>query len=173
MKKYYAVLSSALLFALFLGGCASSEVLVKKPVETKFNQFSNFVLAVESNVTEEVADEITALEVNVMNRVRGLNLFQTTKLGIDENLPEGTLIVKATITDINKVSGTARFFLGAFAGQASMTINMQFIDGATNNVIGEIDVTGKSGGTGYAGGTNEAIDKAAEAVADVVTQNYE
>lgn len=172
MKKYSVMLISTFLFTFFLIGCASSVLLIRKPLETKLNQYSNFIFSAETSVAEDVNEEITDLEVTVINRVKGLNLFKSTELGDGKNAKEGSLIIKAVITDINKVSGTARFFLGAFAGKASMTIDVSFIDAKTGNSIGEFNITGKSGGTGYAGGTSEAIEMTADKIAEVISQNY-
>jgi len=168
MKKYCVLLISAFLFI----SCASSELLTKKPLETKLNQYSNFVFFAETNVAEDVTEEITDLEVTVMDRVKELNLFASTELGDSTNAKEGSLIVKAIITDINKVSGLTRFLIGAFAGQASMTIDVSFIDAKTGNSIGEFSIKGESGGTGVSGGTSEAIEMTADKIAEVISQNY-
>jgi len=53
-----------------------------------------------------------------------------------------------------------------------MTIDVSFIDAKTGISIGEFTITGKSGGTGYAGGTSEAIGMTADKIAEVISQNY-
>lgn len=175
MKKKYALIISMILFTIFITACASSELLIKKPLEVKLNQYTNFVFQAKSSVADDVSGEITDLEAAAIKRVQELKLFKTTELGdsVKVNNAEGTLFVKAVITDINKVSGLTRFLIGAFAGKASMTIDVSFIDAKTGKSIGEFSITGKSGGTGYAGGTSEAIDMTVNKIVEVVSQNYQ
>lgn len=172
MKRFIYNLAVLLTLVAIIVGCASSELVVRKPLETKLNQYSKFIFNAESNVTEDVAEEIASLEELAINRVIELNLFKTTELGSGENADDGSLVVKAVITEINKVSGLTRFLIGAFAGKASMTIDITFHDAKTGVLLGEYDITGKSGGTGYAGGTNEAISMAVDKIAEVLSQNY-
>lgn len=85
---------------------------------------------------------------------------------------ESTLLLEILITEINKVSSASRFWLGAFAGEARMTNKLLFIDAGTNEKLGEYTVTGSSGSSGFAGGTNEAIDKTVEAIVEIISNNF-
>ena len=174
MKKYSIIIISTFLFGFILIACgASSELSIEKPLETKLNQYSIFIFSAESSVAEDVKEEIIVLEKAVMDRVKDLNLFNSTVFGYGKNANEESLIVRAVITEINKVSGLSRLLIGAFAGSASMTIDVSFIDAKTGNSIAEFNITGESGSTGYSGGTSEAIEMTAEKIAEVISENFE
>ena len=70
------------------------------------------------------------------------------------------------------MSAGARFMLGAFAGKATMTTDVDFIDAASGKTLGSYSIKGKSGGTGVSGGTSDAVKKAAEGIAQVISENF-
>jgi len=82
------------------------------------------------------------------------------------------LLVKLAVTDAKKVGGNKRFMLGAFAGRARMTTEISFVHARTGKVLGTYMVTGESGGSGFSGGTSDAVQKAATAAGDLVAQNF-
>lgn len=64
--------------------------------------------------------------------------YQDVKSGRDDaNYSDGTLLVKARITDMRIVSTGARIWVGAFAGSSYMEINLTLVDAATNTVVRE------------------------------------
>jgi hypothetical protein len=168
MRKKSMALAGFLVVAL---GCAGSRMATFRPLDTDLRPYSSFAFAVETKVTEDVTMEMTALEEQVILKVKELTLFQAVTLGEPEQPSEATLFVKAVISQIKKVSGSKRFFMGAFAGKASMTTDIFFIDAATGETLGAYSVTGESGGTGVSGGTNEAILKAAEGIAQIISEH--
>jgi hypothetical protein len=168
-----AVLFVALFsLSIFLSGCASSQMQVRQPFETKLGSYSNFMFYTESAVADDVTEEITWLETEVISRVNELNLFSKTELGKGTGSPSGTLLVKAVIKEINKVSGVERFFLGAFAGNAALVTEITFSDGNTGKTLGVFDLSGESGTSGVSGGTDAAIIEVAQGIADLISQNY-
>ena len=116
--------------------------------------------------------EITDLEYMVANNIKELNIFQDVTLGDYSETSESTLLVKLSIMKIKKVGGFERFMLGAFAGKASMTTDVVFVDAASGKELGSYSVTGQSGGTGVSGGTSDAVREAAEGVAKVISENF-
>jgi hypothetical protein len=173
MKKYALFTIAILLPSFFLLGCASSEMVAKKSFEKKLNNYTTLYFSTESAVTEDVTEEIADFEEHFMSRIKEANLFKDSQLGKGENALEGSVKVKAVITDINKLGGVSRALFGAFAGKASMTVELTFIDSATGNIIGNYEITGKSGGSGVSGGTKDAVEKTAESVVELMTQNYQ
>ncbi len=47
----------------------------------------------------------------------------------------GTLIVQPELVRLRIISGGARFWAGAFAGESNIDLDLRLIDGSTNNVI--------------------------------------
>jgi hypothetical protein len=125
-----------------------------------------------SNVAEDVEKERTDLEGLALAKIKALNMFQSVQLGDGAGAQAGTLIATASISKIKKVGGVKRFFMGAFAGRASMTTDIMFVDGESQREIGSYSITGQSGGTGVSGGTSDAVKKAAEGIADLLAKNY-
>ena len=60
---------------------------------------------------------------------------------------------------------------GAFAGRASMSVDVAFRDGAGTAPFAEFTVKGETGSTGYAGTSSEAIGRAAQEVASLVARH--
>ena len=166
-------LLALLLFLMLIAGCtARSQILCRQPLETGLRHYSTLVFSAESDVTDDVTMEMADLEEQVLASVKSRRLFQNTQLGESEESPESTLFVKASISNTKKVGGTTRFFLGAFAGRASMTADVVFIDAETGRALGSYTVIGESGGSGYSGGTNDAVKKTAECIADLICRNH-
>jgi hypothetical protein len=158
---------------VFLSGCAARSQLVSvQPVVTDLGTYSSVVLWVQSGVADDVEQEMSDLEGLTLSRIKALNLVEDVQLGEGIGGQPGTLIVKATISEMKKVSGTRRVLLGAFAGRASMTTEILLVDAATGKTLGSFSVTGQSGGAGVSGGTSDAVQKAAQGIADIIAQNY-
>jgi hypothetical protein len=155
-----------------LAGCAGSQLVTKKPIEGKLGSFSTLYFMAEPDVAEDVSKEITQLEERVISKLKKKGLFKDVQLGDVADSSAGTLQIKATISEIKKVSGTQRFFGGAFAGKAYMLVEVAFIDVAAGKTIGSYSIKGKSGGTGMSGGTGEAIWKTGDAIVDLISNNY-
>lgn len=161
-----------LLLGLFLFGCASSEMVTKKSLGMKLNNFNTLYFSAESVIPDSLTQEIANFNDTFMKCIKEANMFKDVQLGNFNKAADGTLIVKAEITDINRVGSMSHFLIGMWAGKASMTVDLSFIDSATGNVIGSFEVTGKSGNNAYAGGTGSAIDKTAESIVDLIKINY-
>ena len=171
--KGILLIAALIVLHIVLAGCTASHKMVSlQPSESDLRSYSAVVLSVESNVADDVQKEMTDLERLAVAKIKALNIFQSVQLGNGERAPAGTLIVKASISKIRKVSGTSRFMTGAFAGRASMTVDITFSDSVTKESIGSYSITGQSGGTGVSGGTSDAVNKAAEGIADLLAKNY-
>jgi len=172
MKSLKFHLISLAVIISILAGCAGSQLVTQKPIEIKLASFSTLYFMAEPNVAEDVTKEITQLEERVISKLKKKDLFKNVELGNVADSSAGTLQVKATISEIKKVSNTQRFFGGAFAGKASMLVEVAFIDVAAGKTIGSYSIQGKSGGTGVSGGTGEAIWKTGDAIVELISNNY-
>ncbi|NIO02176.1 MAG: DUF4410 domain-containing protein [Candidatus Latescibacteria bacterium] len=156
-----------------LVGCtAQSKMVSLRPLDTDLRPYTSMVVSVEPLVTEDVEKEIAALESLIVAKVEEVGVFEDVQVGSAEDSTEGTLLVKVTITEIKKVSEGQRFWLGAFAGRATMTTEVLFMVAVSRQTLGSYSITGESGGTGFSGGTGHAIDKTATGIADVIAKNY-
>jgi hypothetical protein len=149
-------------------GCAArGTVATPGPTSVNLSTYSRVAVNVVSGVQEDVAAEAARLEGQIVEEVRKTRRFGTVEtLASDASAPApGTLRLTATITEIRKVSGGKRFFAGAFAGRAKVTVKVQLVEAPGGTVIEEQTVSGESGGTGLSGGTNDALSQAAKAIA--------
>lgn len=153
-------------------GCSKSQMVALQPLDTGLSAYDSVVVAVEPAVAEDVQMEQSDLEAAVVSKIKDLKVFQSIKLGDGSETSEGMLLLKITISDIRKVSGAKRFWAGAFAGRASMTCGLDLVDAAQGKTLGSYTVKGESGGSGYSGGTGDAIKKTAERIAEIIRSNY-
>lgn len=174
MKRSHPMSAAVLLLILAaLAGCtAKTEMVPIEPLTADLSPYTKVVITTETMVTEDVSQEITDLEQLTLKKLQELGVFEDIRLGDTEVPAEGTLKVNIVIAKIKKVSGGARFMLGAFAGRASMTTDVFFIDAMSGKELGSYTVTGQSGGTGYSGGTSDAVKKTAEGIAKIISENY-
>jgi hypothetical protein len=158
---------------LVLAGCtARTQMVPLESLDTNLSPYTRAVVTAETAIAEDVTQELSVLKELTLTKLKELNTFQEVRLGAPEDAAPGTLHVKITISKIKKVSGGARFMLGAFAGRATMTTDVLFIDAASGKTLGSYSITGESGGTGYSGGTSDAVKKTAEGIAQVVSEHY-
>jgi hypothetical protein len=174
MKTFKLVLNGFLFAAciLLIGCAASNKMIPNQPLIMSLDSYKNFSVMVESDGTEHVEKELSDLRCLVLSRIIELNLFDKIILKDDMVPEEKTLLVHVKITKIRKVSGRTRFFLGSFAGKASVTSELLFVDANSNKTIGIYTVIGRSGNHDFSGGTHDAVKKTTEAITDIISNNY-
>lgn len=156
---------------LALPACAArSKMVTLQPVQKDLKSYSKVMVSVDSGVSEDVSKEKSDLEGLVVSRIKGLNVYDDVQLmGDSDSTPDPeTLLVQVTISHVKKVGGTKRFMLGAMAGRASMTTKVSFIDASSGADLGSYTIEGQSGGSGYSGGTSDAVKKTADGIAEVI-----
>ncbi|UCC38605.1 MAG: hypothetical protein JSV96_12320 [Candidatus Aminicenantes bacterium] len=158
--------------AAFAGCTATSQMKPNLALNTGHNQYPVCAFSVESNVNEDLDKELIELKSEILKRVSHLNIFRSIQFTKDYEKAEGCLLVVVSISEIKKLSGSKRFFLGAMAARAKIKADITFIDAAAQETIGSYTVTGKSGGSDFSGGTGEAIRKTAEAIVEIIQENY-
>jgi hypothetical protein len=155
---------------LGLYGCASSNFVALEPIEQPINSYTTVYLSSESDVAEDISDELFKFDEIAAKKLTKANLFKQVTIGTCDSNCERTLNVKMTVTFIKKVSGTARFFLGAFAGEASLEANATITDAATKKVLGTYELRGTSGKSGMSGDTKSALQHAATALVKMLEE---
>ncbi len=155
------------LLALSLPGCSARSSSVVNTAPPDISSYSTLAVAVESQVAD-TDKEKTALASQIMALVKPRERFKEVRpAGARENKPR-TLLLTATITNVKKVGGTKRFMLGVGAGRANVTAQVNLTDAKTGKAVGSYTVKGESGGSAFAGGTEDAVNKASEQIVSVL-----
>jgi hypothetical protein len=160
-----------LLTLAVIGGCTAASKLA--PVETPeatLSQYLTVIVSVESFVKEDLEREINDLEHLTVKEINKLDVFRDVSVGEGTETSENTLLVKVSIMDVNKVSGSERYWLGVFAGQAALKADIVFVDAQSGEKLGSYMVTGQSGGVDWSGGTSDAVRETAEGIASVISE---
>jgi len=166
--------ASALAGVLLLGlaACAGTSQVVRQPLQGNLKAYGSAVIRVDEKVDEDVAAEMTALRDRVVSGLEKKKLFQLVSdngavEASDGGAADSRLQIHATITNVRKVSSSSRFWGGAFAGKARVTVTVELLD-AQGARLASYDIEGTSGSTGMSGGTDDAVASAANGIVDLL-----
>ena len=162
LKSIGAYQASALLAALMLAGCGVGRAMVIKPPDAKLKVASVQVTEWRSPV--EVPSKVTSEFANKLNQY----LFKEE--GFRKG-PELTIIYRFIQYDPG--SQFTRWFFGGLgnAGEGSLTVEAKYLD-ATDNELATINVEGRIGSGVFGGALSNAVDKAAEKLAEYTKTNF-
>ncbi len=156
-----------LAFALLLSACAASGSVQMKPAGfSAVDSKKSAAVEVTSSVADK-ADTATALKQAIVAQLASKNVFKaiTTADAADYQL-------KVNVLSVSDVGQGTRIMLGAFAGQAEISAQVDVIDSKAGKAMGSFIAKGQSsGGTIFAGTTQQAIDQAAAQIADHLLAN--
>jgi len=172
MRQAWKMICLLSLLALFTG-CANVAMIpvqTMKPM-TEF-PYDGVVLDIAPATAEDTREQTNDLEIYVAKAIGDIEQIPEVRLAHPEVETGNALLVKVAVKGIRKVSGTARFFLGAFAGSASMNTEVTFIDGPTDELLGIYEITGKSGSSGMSGGTDDAVVQTADGIVDIICESF-
>lgn len=178
-RKRRLLLTVVIVMGFCLMSCAASnESVITTPIAIKLSQYKDIMVSVTGSITDSMADPISDEEKDLLvyEILKGLELtgkFQQVKVSDPSGQIICELFVKAEVIKINRVSRVARIMGGGLAGQASVELKVKLVDYKDNKLIGETNVTGKSsGGTIFAGTTEEAIKEGAKGVVAFVVSSF-
>jgi hypothetical protein len=156
----------------FIGGCAASASFkMLKPTTVRLAVYKTVLLNVSSQI-EDTKEEIVQLEKMTFNKLHDINLFDRIDSKSSSKEITNGLQLDIKITKLERVSPTARFLVGAFAGQAEIAVDVDLLDLKTKQIIGSFKLLCKSsGGNVFAGTTDDAIELTAIKIADFVKKN--
>lgn len=157
--------------AVLLSGCASSTLVPIKTMDTEIRPYRSVRISVESKVAQDVSKEVSQLQGEIVSRIREMKRFDEVTLAQDTTSAEG-LLVRTSVIGIRRVGGGARLLLGAFAGKASISTDVQFVDAASGTVMGSYSINEKTGSSGIAGTTGDCVEKAAKAIAKLTAERF-
>jgi hypothetical protein len=146
-----------ILLIVLLAGCAADQKDIKQVADTKsvalakpskpLSSFASYqlrpiTLSKHIEVDEAKTRHLAILEKKVREKLSPL-FTEWKASGVGAR--SGTLIVAPELTQFRIVSGAARFWAGALAGQSRVDMTLRLIDGATKKVIAEPTIDQASG----------------------------
>ena len=177
MKEQARTRSLTVLFAplaaMILAGCASShQYRVITPLATAIQAHREiFVLMSHPGEDPSTLDERDMLTVETRRALEQADRIVSVLDETQRHDAKG-IVLELCVTRIARVTHAKRFWLGAMAGRASVEVQVRLLDPKTAAVLGSATITGtSSGGTIFAGTTDDAIIEAAKAVAEFVSSN--
>ena len=156
-------------FGLLILSSCSPVSMVKNNVvlkPTKLSVFRSITVNVGSKIKKKGVNKLVDELKNQI--IADLNKEKLFKI-LDAN---GELKLNIEITKIKQVSGAARILLGALAGRAKVYAKCEIVDSKTNEVLRKFEVDGESsGGSIFAGTTNQAIKEISKSVINYIKGN--
>jgi hypothetical protein len=164
-------LAAPLLALLVLAGCASSSGLVKdaSPIATNKPVSLDFVLVETSSSLSDLEGGKRLLNDSIIRGLRETSFFASVSGNRADTNSASGIKIRADVKEINKVSDSARVWMGGLAGQARIVVQVTVTDLNSGNLIETFEAEGKSGKSARAGTTDDAIQRAADqVVAEIV-----
>jgi len=152
MKKVFICL-----FVLVLAGCAANPEKVATvaqeqsarmvPTSEPLSAFSTFELQPMTLSDAVSADSGKVKQAKILEeklRAKLIPLFEEWQR--DGNNTGRKLLVQPSLVSVRIVSGGARFWVGAFAGDSSIDMDLKLVDADTGRLIGQPRINQASGG---------------------------
>jgi len=158
---------------LVMGGCVAptAHTTPIQPLEPAASiPFRAIFVNVESSTPEDIYEEVGDIAFKLTERIRDLNAVSQVIQAQHSEVGNDELLIRLTISDMRKVGGVKRFFLGIFAGKAYVNTTAEFIDGNTQELIGNYEIIGDT--PGNQGTTGTAIALILEAIVDILKETY-
>lgn len=167
MKKDNWLFLGVFVAAVSVGCAARSSVATTDPLTADISSYSAIVIDMQNSLedADERGDALRNLSLQVLNQVTATGLFSDVRMGDGAAEEAGVLLMRVNVTNLREVGSAARFIGGVFAGRAGTTMEIDLIDAQSGDVLESQEVTGQSGGAAISGGTGDALEQAANAVA--------
>ena len=176
-----------LVAALFTFGCAAKRICtVTKPCTTKLSNYD--CLQIEQFTYEQsfrekkITDADDEMKANILRdgfqtrvqyHIYSLDLFEDVVEIECPTYAENIIALKGEITYLKRVTKATRILAGYMAGRARVDVDIQLVDFQTGDVVGAASVKGTStGGSAFAGTTEQAYENAAQIIADFIKNSY-
>lgn len=158
---------------LIFGGCASTGTIQPvKPLEVQLSNFKTAMVIVSSQVPE-CEQEKLQLETMIIKKLRKKGLFEQVIAGSASPEAISDLKLDSKIVEIKKVNAGTRAMLSALAGQGKLLVDVILLEKKSGTNIGQFTVEGKtSGGTIFAGTTEQAVERAAEQIVALAESGF-
>jgi hypothetical protein len=163
-------LAACLLVSLI--GCASSGAVTNiSAASTGLPISRDFVIVETSSALSDVEPQKSLLNALVISGLQQTQKFGRVSGNQTAIKPTSGIKVNVDIKEVNAVSDVARVMVGAFAGQASILVQVTITDVKSGNQIRTFEAEGKSSaGYAFAGTTDQAVQRVAEQIAAEVVK---
>ncbi|GAB5045730.1 DUF4410 domain-containing protein [Thermodesulfovibrio sp. TK110] len=163
MKRSFSLI---ILIVFFIAGCAG-QTTIKPEAEFKIKNIKTASVTVNT-LLPDCEKEIIQIEKNLTEKLKEANIFSR----ILEKEQSADLIIKVDIEELAKVSKSDRFWYGAMAGRGKVAGRITLIEGFSGKILGSFYVESlTSGGTIFAGTTEQAIDNFIEKIISFIQEN--
>lgn len=170
-SRTHSLVGVALLGALLASCTPSLQTAPQTELAADLSVYNTAILRVTSNTADEMVQAQSIFGALLVMRINDLHQFRRVTLADSSVADSGALLITIAVSGIRKVSPLKRAMLGAFAGRAQMTADVEFVDATSQRSLGAYTVKGQSGGMGYSGGTEEASGQLANAVAELIARH--
>ena len=151
ISNFYLV-GAIIILTLMISGCATpsikdaaihrDQVAILKPPEIKFGAFEKIYLrstGINSALASNSANQKALVKINQHLFSRVLQIFPSlTVIEANEqldSLDKNSLLIEPFVDDIRVISGGARLFVGALAGDSSVILSVTFTDLSQDKII--------------------------------------
>ncbi|MCS7215237.1 MAG: hypothetical protein RMI30_07120 [Thermodesulfovibrio sp.] len=154
MKRRFSLL---ILIFILASGCAG-QTIIKTEVEFKIKENKTAQVVVETQIPG-TDKELEQTETVLIEKLKSANIFSSI-VGKNQN---ADFLLKINIEELVRVSKSDRFWLGALAGRAKIAGKVTLVENFSGRSIGSFYIEStSSGGTIFAGTTEDAINKFAD-----------
>ncbi len=163
MKKRFSLF---ILLVFLIYGCAPQVTITP---EAQFKIKGEKIVSIE--VTSLIPDsqkETEQIKKSLIEKLKSSNVFKD----VVENNQKAEVLIKVEIKELNKVSPWDRFWYGAMAGRAKVVGKLTIFEGFSGKIMGSFYVESlSSGGTVFAGTTEDSLNKFVEEVVKTILEN--
>jgi hypothetical protein len=162
-------------------GCAAKRItIVTMPVKAGLSNYDTLKIepfyyssAVEIE-SQEKADKLRDMfQERVKYDIYGLSVFEKVVTTESTRDTDRIVLLKGEITYMKRVTRFSRIMVGAMAGRSRVDVDIQLLDAQTGDILGQASIKGTStGGSAFAGGTEEAFQNASQQVAEFIKNSY-
>ena len=148
ISNFYLV-GAIIILTLMISGCATTptkfaieQVATLKPPEIKFGAFEKIYFrttGINSALASHSANQKALVKIDEYLLSRVLQIFPSlTVIEANEqldSLDKNSLLIEPFVDDIRVISGGARLFVGALAGDSSVILSVTFTDLSQDKII--------------------------------------
>ena len=154
-----------------IGGCittATRHITVLKPLNLDIFDGQQIVIVEVTQRGPATIEEANLFSRRLVQRLDETNQF--SEVNLQQNTARtANLLVQCDIVAIRRVHINKRKIGGGLVGRASIDVHVRLISPLFGSIVGEVTVKGlSSGGTAFSGTTEDAMEKATEAIVDYV-----
>lgn len=132
------ILSCIFLMLMFSPLSAAQQETADTPLGKTFDIIIIQNMDVPPILAADYPDAANECETSALEALKAKNIFQKVEMGTSKSKYDGAvLMIQPTLTSLRIVSGAARFWGGALAGNSDMSVMLKLVDASTGSVLRE------------------------------------